>query len=39
MISLKEQIEVIKVLLVGSMAVGSDSVVLDLEKYGYPADI
>jgi len=38
-ISLKEQIEVIKVLLVGSMAVGSDSVVLDLEKYGYPADI
>lgn len=39
MISLKEQIEVIKVLPVDEMAVGSDSVVLDLEKYGYPADI
>jgi len=37
--SLKEQIEVIKVLPAESMAVGSDSVVLDLEKYGYPADI
>ncbi|GEM_PF-3045784 len=39
MISLKEQIEVIKVLPVAAMAVGSDNVVLDLEKYGHPADL
>jgi len=39
MVSLKEQIEIIKVLPVGSMAVGSDSVILDLEEYGYPADL
>ena len=39
MISLKEQIEVIKVLPVGEVAVGNSNVVLDLEKYGHPADL